>query len=348
MSNFTLQQDGFTSYTCVANCFIEKYMPKAAGEFVKIYIYLLKCVEENRSELSISRIADAFENTQKDVIRALKYWEKKGLLKLSFDGDILTSLKLASLSDISPAEEYAAKLPEKIVVNVADTKEPVASKKSYSSDESKALMDRSDVTQLIYAVQKYLGKTLSMSEVNTVFYFIDGLKLPVDVIDYLFEYCVSRNKTSMRYIEKTAIAWAEKGFKTIDDARAENIAYNKTARSVMKAFGLNDRKPAAKELESIEKWAGFGFDTELITEACNRTINTIHKPSFDYADSILEKWKENGVKSLEDVSALDELHEQKSAAAYERKKKSSDKIKFNNFTQRPDDMYIQIEKVIYD
>ena len=67
MSNFKLQQEGFTSYTCVANRFIERYMPKAAGEFVKIYIYLLKCVEENTSELSISRIADAFENTQKNL-----------------------------------------------------------------------------------------------------------------------------------------------------------------------------------------------------------------------------------------------------------------------------------------
>ena len=347
MSSFTLQQDGFTSYTCVANTFIEKYMPKAAGEFVKIYIYLLKCVEESRSELSISRIADAFEDTQKDVIRALKYWEKKGLLKLSFDGDILTSLKIVQLSDEEPSSEdsVSCDIPEDVVVKAAD---PVPAKKSYSGDESSALMCRADVSQLIYAVQRYLGKTLSVSEVNTVLYFIDGLKLPVDVIDYLFEYCVTKGKTSFRYIEKTAIAWAEKGFKTINDAKAENMAYNKTASSVMKAFGLNDRKPAAKELECIEKWSSYGFDTELIKEACSRTINQIHKPSFDYAEKILEKWKNSGVKSMADVSALDEIHEQKAAAAREKEKSAANKNKFHNFSQRSDDMYIELEKVIFD
>lgn len=345
MSNFTLQQDGFTSYTCVANSFIEEYMPKAAGEFVKIYIYLLKCVEESKSELSISRIADAFENTQKDVIRALKYWERKGLLELSFDENILTSLKLVSPSGAKASKNAFSDTPEKVVV---DASNPVPAKKSYSAEEGRTLMERSDIDQLIYVVQKYLGKTLSASELNTIYYIIDSLKLPVDVVDYLFEYCVSKGKTSMRYIEKTAIAWAEKGFKTIDDAKAENMAYNKTAASVMKAFGLNDRKPAAKELEFIEKWASYGFDEKLIKEACSRTINTIHKPSFDYAESILEKWKKSGVKTMEDVSSLDAVHEQKSKAASEKEKNAAGKNKFHNFTQRSDDVYLQLEKVIYD
>ncbi len=347
MSNFTLQQDGFTSYTCVANCFIEEYMPKAAGEFVKIYIYLLKCVEESKSELSISRIADAFENTQKDVIRALKYWERKGLLELSFDDNILTALKILSPSGAKSSERNASEIPEKVVV---DASGPVPAKKSYSAEEGRSLMERSDIDQLIYVVQKYLGKTLSASELNTIYYITDSLKLPTDVVDYLFEYCVSKGKTSMRYIEKTAIAWAEKGFKTIADAKAENTAYNKTASSVMKAFGLNDRKPAANELEFIEKWSSYGFDASLIKEACTRTINTIHKPSFDYAESILEKWKENGVKTMEDVSVLDALHEQRSKAALEKEKekKTVSKNKFHNFTQRSDEVYLQLEKVIYD
>ena len=125
MSNFTLKQEGYTSYTAIPNCFIEQFMPYAAGEFVKIYIYLLKCVSENRAELSISKIADVFNNTEKDVIRALKYWQKKGILKLAFDEDnALTSLRLVSLTEM---EEQAAKpQPEKVTVSIIDAPVPGA------------------------------------------------------------------------------------------------------------------------------------------------------------------------------------------------------------------------------
>ena len=49
---------------------------------------------------------------------------------------------------------------------------------------------------------------------------------------------------------------------------------------------------------------------DIILDACNRTINKIHQPSFKYADSILTKWNTLGVKSLPDISALDNEHSQ--------------------------------------
>ena len=61
-------------------------MPGANGEFVKLYLYLLRCAGTGR-ELSISSIADFFDHTEKDVRRALSYWEKLKLLKLRYDED---------------------------------------------------------------------------------------------------------------------------------------------------------------------------------------------------------------------------------------------------------------------
>ena len=34
---------------------------------------------------SVSEMADVFNHTEKDVLRALKYWEKQKLLKLEYD-----------------------------------------------------------------------------------------------------------------------------------------------------------------------------------------------------------------------------------------------------------------------
>ena len=65
--------------TIVANEFIEKYMPEASGDYVKVYLYLLK----NRAAgVEISAIADALHMTEGDVRRAIRYWEDKGIVSV--------------------------------------------------------------------------------------------------------------------------------------------------------------------------------------------------------------------------------------------------------------------------
>ena len=100
MNNIQLQKKPDMDVTLVRNVFLDEYMPEASGEFVKIYLYLLRCASGEK-EISMGRIADIFEHTEKDVTRALKYWEKMQLLSLSYDNegnltgiDFLESLSL--------------------------------------------------------------------------------------------------------------------------------------------------------------------------------------------------------------------------------------------------------------
>ena len=60
--------------------FIDQYMPEANGEYVKVYLLLLRLLNDAKTPLTISGIADILDDTEKDVIRALKYWKKQGLL----------------------------------------------------------------------------------------------------------------------------------------------------------------------------------------------------------------------------------------------------------------------------
>lgn len=361
MSKFKLQHEGFASSTSIPNCFIEKYMPKAAGEFVKIYIYLLKCVAENRSELSISKIADAMENAEKDIVRALKYWQKRGLLKLTFDEDNnLVSLKINDLTDVDnedfDSDEIAVatgKTTQKDMVAASIESEP---NKNFSVDEINAFSKQDEITQLIYIIQKYLGRTLTNADLNTILFFFDTLKMPADVIEYLFEYCVSSGHKSMRYIEKVAISWADEGIKTLKAAKMLNGIYSDNCYPVLKAFGLSGRAPSKGESDYVSKWTlSYGFSLDIILEACNRTINTIHQPSFEYADSILKRWNAQNISSLEDIKALDEAREltlanaeklanQKAVSVAE---KSNGANKFNNFNQRHYD-YLQLEKKLFN
>ncbi len=85
MADILLRRDSKLAATYIPNTFIDEYMTHADGEFVKIYLYLLRCMNNPGCTFSISDIADKFDHTEKDVIRALRYWEKMHLLCLEFD-----------------------------------------------------------------------------------------------------------------------------------------------------------------------------------------------------------------------------------------------------------------------
>lgn len=70
-------------FTAVPDEFIDRYMPGANGEFVKVYLYLLRFAAEEEREISVSGMADVLACTEADVLRALRYWERRGLLLLT-------------------------------------------------------------------------------------------------------------------------------------------------------------------------------------------------------------------------------------------------------------------------
>ncbi len=85
MGKIILDGPDVYSVTPISNRFIDEYMLNANGEFVKIYLYLLRALSATDYDVSVCHIADIFNHTEKDVIRALKYWEQTGLLRLSID-----------------------------------------------------------------------------------------------------------------------------------------------------------------------------------------------------------------------------------------------------------------------
>ena len=109
----------------------------------------------------------------------------------------------------------------------------------------------------------------------------------------------------------------------------------------MRAFGLTDRKPGDAEKDMIERWFGtYGFTRELVLEACNRTMEATHNPSFRYADRILSEWNKAGVKNLRDVSELDEKRrsqKRKGGSGGRNETARPQTNQFHNFEQRDTD-----------
>lgn len=345
-----------SDYTLVHNRFIEQHMVSANGEFVKIYLYLLHCSSMD-VELSLSSIADTFNHTENDVRRALAYWEKLNLLRLSYDAN--GSLIEIAFTDGSPssqlqkrAERYADTLtPQTAAAESASTAEAASEpvKFSVSAQRKKELAAQEEIQQLLFIAEQYLGKTLSSTEVNHILYFYDELHFSFDLIEYLIEYCVSKGKRSINYIRKVALEWAAQKITTVSEAKKNTNLYHKDYYTVLNAFGIQGRGPAQAEVEYMSRWIRtYGFSTDVILEACRRTINRTHTPNFQYADKILSGWKDLGVHSLSDIVRLDQpAAPQQTESAGKGKASNNNNNKFNNFPQRKYD-YEELEQQLLD
>lgn len=345
MNVLTLHNYFQSEITLVENTFIDQYMAKANGEYVKVYLLLLRHLNHSGSSLSISQMADRLENTEGDIIRALKYWEKSGLLTLDYNQEQqIIGIDFGSgktSSDSSLAHDIPAAVnPEASRI----TPVPAATASSLPAAEKKSTLNRKELKQILFIAEQYLGKTLSRTDVDTITYFYDTLQFSADLIEYLIEYCVENGHKSMHYIQKVALAWSDEHITTVQQARSSSALYNRNCYSVLNAFGIKGRGPAASELEYIRKWYDTeSFDHEIILEACSRTVLAIHQPSFEYADKILQNWKQNHVHTLKDIRSQDTAFEQAKAAAKKPAPKTSVKqtvspSKFRNFEERSYDM----------
>ena len=392
MSLISLQNSSELEVTILSNRFIDNFMPRANGEFVKVYIYLLRAVSSSPSSFSLEHMADRLFCTERDIFRALKYWEGEKILSLTYTTDRQLSgiTLLEPFADVGHMESSASS--ENIFSTAGTSSSPVSAQmaagisqpvaltgsapknvslsssnsavsggtsselstsadyiRSLTPDHISELKQNEEVSQLLYIAEQYLAKTLTPTEMQKIFFFYDELHMSADLIEYLVEYCVSRGRKRMRYIETVALAWTRDGVTTVEMARDASSRFSKDYYTILKAMGISGRNPVENEISYIDTWRKtYGFDLELIQEACSRTVLSTGQPSFQYADKILSGWKKKNVHTLEDVRLLDAEHKKRQLEkAVSRKKQpaaqSQSNNRFNNFHQRDYD-FTEYEK----
>lgn len=331
MGRFNVYQENYTDTTLVSNVFIDVYMKDANDAQLKIYLYLLRVMGAGLST-SISDMADQFNHTEKDVIRALKYWEKNHLLSLKYDDSKnISGIQLLDVSGKSGKDTTilasVVKLPAKTDVPV---QKPEFVKPSYSTDELKEFKSNEEISQLLFVAEQYIGKPLSPNEINTILFFFDKLGFSEDLIDYLIQYCVDKGKKDFRYIEKVAISWAQENITTPKQAAKLAGKYDKSVYTIMKSLGKSGT-PTKIEADYASKWLKeYGFSQDIIGEACSRTVMATDKHRFEYADSILSSWHKKNVHNKSDIRQLDDAYAKNKSTP---KPQASSAGAFNQFNQ---------------
>ena len=381
-----------TSIVSLPSEFIDKYMLKANGDYIKVYLFMLR----NAGRLiNPEIIADALELTIKDVERAITYWCKSGILiekeeniaKIGSGDDfeeILLTKNLPTKEELEEArrilnaanELYKRKEnQENIIAEVNTAKEDIKEQAEISDknsdentnqtdgetqaeppdqmreeevkEEKPKLPDRSlvdlpklkgdeDFQELVFCVQTYIEKIFTPTDTVKLAYLYDVVGMSKDLLEYIAELSVQKGKKNINYIERVALSLHEKGITTVEAAKEDNIKFYNENKAVLKAFGIYDRVLAPVESRYVKKWFDeFGFSTEIVVEAISRTVLNTSSQSFSYADGILTRWHNNNVRTVSDIKAQDEKHDERVKNA-PKPANTSSKSKFNNFEQRND------------
>lgn len=282
--------------TLIPNVFIDKYMTEASGEFVKVYLCLLRM--QGAAEITAELLADRLDLSERTVDRALSYLEKCGLLKLFYD----EQGKMNGIRLLPGTEPAQAKAPAEEAVKAAPAEtrtepssrarreksaggaEEEGKRRHYQPTEVGRLCEQDPEFNMLVSVvaPAYLERVLTHRDNELLAYLHHELKLPVDVLEYCIEQCVERKKDDrsrpqfMRYIETVALSWHKEGVLDLEGARQavrrfdEKIAEQKDAGAkagTKKPGDAGSRaaqgKAAGKAVTRSPKiQAAYGFSTE--------------------------------------------------------------------------------------
>ena len=425
----------------VPGYFIDRFLPAASGTDVKVYLYLLRAVSLSTPELSSASISDRLEISKREVLRSLSYWEKAGLLRLSFtsehelSGIAFTDPPAQTASDLTAAgnvktqaltqaaQSVAQAAASQTTVQQSGSSMPIHSDTSASattgntdsaatssdktassssmtasiakassgamtssgstsssqsgstpsptpvisgtmqplhlSQEEQILLENDpEFNMYMSAWSQYFSRPLTYSDTESFGYWYLQFNRSTDMIDYLVDYCANhcKGKLNMKFIDSVAQSWHKKGLLTVDAIREYNQTHNDTVYAVMRAYGLYDQAPSPSQLNYINKWIrDYGFSSDIFAYACDITMLKCQRPSVNFTESVLKRWKEDQVKTLDDAKASEQKREQDQKAKASAKRNNANRTssnhasssvakgtqQFRNFTERQNNNYME-------
>ncbi|WP_017209949.1 DnaD domain protein [Clostridium beijerinckii] len=323
MSTFMLKNTSL-GFTPVNNVFIEKYMPQARGEFVKVYLLMLKYTISGELGVSSSILASSLNLLESDIMNAFNYWNDQGAIKLT---------------QIDKMGNFNVEFVDLV-------EEPSKSTKQVDLLEA---LDSTNTKDMLKDIETLLARPLSPNEMSLYLNWQKEFGFSSELILILMEYCISKGKSDSRYIEKVAIAWHDQKITTIEQAqnlikKAEDKWIN--IRKILTYLGINNTDIMKPQQDLIEKWLLiYKYSNEIIFKACDVCFERLNRADFKYIDGILSNWNKNNIRTLEDIALKDNKNPKnnKYQKTYTTNNNDKSSLKFNNFEAREYD-YDSLEK----
>lgn len=278
---------------------VDKHIKLAGSVQLKVLLWELRHAGES---FEAADIAKALSIDRADVSDAMLYWQQTGLFAEK-DGEFIPAGEAGFKDETEKtAEEPSPAIPAEI--------RPEKPKKILSRPQkpdnafvAKRIGESNEIACLMQEAEQILGRLISNGDSAMLLMLHDHYGLPCDVIIMLLQYVVSIGKANSRYIEKVAMSWADEEIFTHDKAeeKLRRLDENKKAwHAVEQAIGIMHRAPSSKEQAFASVWINeWNFNTALIHEAYERSVDNTGKFSPSYMNKILERWHKEGISTLE-------------------------------------------------
>ena len=295
MDHILLCTNHIPPITTIYNSFIEDYMPAANGSYVKGYLYIAKCLQAKESNFSISSLADQLENTEKDILRALMYWEKKGLMSLNRDkatGEILGLEMLIPFAerDFDTYENTAKESAASLGVDSDLSETGALNRRNSDFSETGALDRRNSDLSETGALDRRNSDFSETDAANTSTYESSGTDAPSNINSD-----VHRASNSAQEKNSSAVKPIQVSPEQIQELSAnEDFVW---VCNVVESYLERPMKPT--EIQLITYLYGtLHFSRELILHLYDYCIS-MGKTACNYIQTVALSWHEQGIKTPE-------------------------------------------------
>ncbi len=247
-------------------------------------------------DANTASVAEKYAMSEEAVERAIAFWRGAGILSYGEE------------KKTEPAPEAKEEKP-RAKTSKGGRRGDLGALPEYSSNEIAEMVENDrEVALMIDECERALGKIFRVGETAKILALRDYLGFSPDYIAALCAYCAKIGKTSVRYLETTAIALYDDGItdkETLEEHLRLAEAKHELETQIRSLFGMNmSRALTTKEKRFIDSWIGtFGYGLEVIKLAYEITVDKINEPSLNYANAILESWNSKGLKTEDEVKA---------------------------------------------
>ncbi|WP_312643741.1 DnaD domain protein [Hydrogenoanaerobacterium sp.] len=313
----------WNSVFAVPTQIVDQHMKMCGAAQLKVLLILLR---NAGGEMQLADIAALLNLSAGDTQDALNYWIAAGVVCAQPDIDGMA----LSAGKTEPATQQAVLPPARTVQQTTETQKAVKHsvgsaplQKPRPAEIAQMIEKSSELKALLTEAEAALGKTLTSSDISTLAALYDWAGISVDVLLTVIEYCKQVGKTNLRYIEKVAVSWQERGIDTFDKAEhfiKESLETDAQTKLVKTAFGIYDRALTSKENEFVRTWfRDYRFDIAIVKLAYERSIEHTGKVSFPYINKVLTNWHSQNISTPEQAT--------KEEAAFARQKAEREKPK---------------------
>lgn len=274
MNRINIYRNTHKEQTAISNYFIDEFMQDANDAQLKIYLFLIRMMSANLPT-SVTDIADKFNYTEKDVLRALMYWESRQLLSLEYDA----AHNLSGIQVLSLDNPYEMQPTAPRITPVLSFIRPASALTGMSSAERNAGMAAPSAMSA--------GNGLSMPN--------QGIRTNYPATSSIAEY-----QTQDSAYEKPAYSMDDlKTFKSNEEA--QQILFV-TEQYIGRQLSRTDMETVLFLYDRL------GFSADLIDYLVQHCVER-GKKDFRYIEKVAISWAEQGITTAKQAQILSKKYD---------------------------------------